>query len=119
MIKVKLAEIVGSVDQIKSLSELKLPVKISYRLSRLAAKIQPELTIYNEKRNKIIEELGTQNEDKTFSIKDAEKLKEFTVKLKELLEIEIEIDWFEKIKISELGEINVPAKDLIEWVFSE
>lgn len=121
MIKVKLSEIVANVDNIRQLQEIKLPVKIAYRIMRLANKVQPMLEVYSEKRNALIKELGAENPDKTFSIPptDTEKMKEFATKLTDLLSIEEEIEWFTPIKLSELGEIVIPAKNLVNFMFEE
>lgn len=117
--KVKLSEVVQSAEQIKALLELGLPVKVSYKILRLVNNLNPILEIYNTKRNDLIKELGEKNEkDENFSVKDPAKLKEFATRLTELLDIEEEIA-FEPIKITELGEVNVAAKNLVSFMFTE
>ncbi len=116
--KISLKEIVNSTEQIKALLEVKLPVKISYKLSRLANKINPILETFNENRNKLIKEFGEEDpETKNYSVKDPEKLEQFTKKLLELLDVEEEIDWFEPIKIDDLGSIELEPKLLVSWIF--
>lgn len=120
MIKVKVSEIVNSIEQLKALQEIKFPVKVSYKINRLVNKLNPELITYNESRNKIINELGEKDEETgNIQVKDPEKMKLFGEKLMEILSVEIELDWFEKIKISELGDIAVEPKNLVEFVFEE
>lgn len=119
MIKVKLSEIVSHVGSIRALQEVKLPVKVSYKISRLASKLDPILESYNQKRNDLIKEYGEEQEDKSLQVTDPEKLKEFSLKLKELFDIEESIDWFEPIKLSELGDIHVEPKNVVSWIFEE
>jgi len=113
--KVKLHQIVNSAEPLKTLIEVKLPVKISYRLKRLVNKLAPILTTYNEKRNELVKEFGEVQEDKNIKVTE-EKLKPFLEKLNEVLEVEEEID-FELINIEDLGDVVIAPKDLVEWIF--
>ena len=114
--KVKLHQIVNSAESLKSLLEIKLPAKISYRLKRLVNKLDPILATYNEKRNELVKEFGEEQEDKSIKVADEAKLKLFLEKLNEVLEIEEEID-FELINIEDLGDVVIAPKDLVEWIF--
>ncbi len=118
--KIKLSQIVNSVESLKALLEVKLPVKVSYKLSRLVNKLNGPLEEYNKKRNDLIKEYGEEDpETKNWSVKDAEKLKLFVDKITELLSVEEEIEWFEPISISDLGSAEIAPKDLIEWIFTD
>lgn len=120
MIKIKIGEVVNSIEQIKALQEVVFPVKISYKISRLVNKLNPELSTYDETRNKLIKEYGEVNsETKMLEVKDPENIKMFLEKINEVLSTEIELDWFEKIKISELGDVKIEAKNLVEFIFEE
>lgn len=113
---IKIKEIVSNVENIKELQSIKLPIKISYKLSKLIGKIQPELDIYNEKRDELVKEYGDKQEDDTFKVTDPNKIKSFIEKINDLVEIEVEID-FEPIDIEDLGDISIPPKNLISWIF--
>ena len=99
------------------LQETSLPIKVSYRLKRLISKLQPIITVYEEKKNELIKELGTENEDKTISVK-TDKLKEFFAELNDLLDTDEEID-FEPIKLDELGDVKIESKNIIDFIFVE
>lgn len=114
--KIKLSEIVDSEDQMNELQKISLPVKVSYRIKRLADKLQPILKSYHTNRNELIASLGEKGENNAYSILDADKFKEFTQKLTELTEIQEEID-FEQIAIDELGEIQIPPNNLVGFIF--
>ena len=104
--KIKLSEIINGEKNIASLQEVKLPVKISYRIKRLVDKLIPILKNYQEEKNKLVIEFGEKLEEDKYEVTDPIKLKEFWAKVTELQEIEEEID-FEKIKVEELGNINI------------
>ena len=115
--KIKLADIVGEVENVKALLDLKFPIKVSYRLNRLVSKLQPELNLYDTKRNELVKEFGdAPQEDGTIKVTDPEKLAEFTKKLQELLDVECEID-FEKIKIDDIPNVEVSPKLLVNFIF--
>lgn len=116
MIDVSLDEVVSNIENMKVLQDVKLPVKISYRIMRLVNKLQPILNVYNEKRNAFIKEFGEIQEDKTIIIKDPEKLLLFTEKMKELLSTKEKID-FDPLKIEDLGDISIEPKLLPIWIF--
>ncbi len=114
--KIKLADVINNQDNIRALQEVKLPVKISYRIKRLVDRLQSPLKTYEEKRNELVKEFGDEQEDKTFAVKDPEKLKLFMAKFNELVQVEEEIE-FEKIKIDDLGDVKVEARLLVDFIF--
>lgn len=114
--KIKLSDIVNGVVSINALQEIKLPVKISYRLKRLVDRLTPILKNYDEQRNELIKKLGEKDEEKdTWNVKK-ENLTEFYAELQKVLEIEEDIEW-EKIKIDELGDVKIEPKLLLDFIF--
>ena len=117
--KLKLSEIVNAQEQIKKLVETKLPVKVSFKINKLIVSIQPDLKIFEDKRNELVKEYGgVPDEAGMIKVTDPEKLKVFMEKVSELVSIEVEID-FEPIKIQELGDIVLAPKDLVPFMFIE
>ena len=114
--KLQLKEIINSTEQIKSLLEVKLPIKVSYRLMRLIDKLQPELKIYDDKRNELVKEFGTKQENGDMKVEDPKKLEEFSKKMVELWDVEVDVD-FDKLKIDEMGDVNIAPKDLVSFIF--
>lgn len=121
---VKLSEIINSQQSLNVLLGTSLPVKIAYQLSKLVNKIQPDLKIYDEQRMKLVKELGEQTdaEKDLWTIKP-ENMVKYTEEMAKLLDVEVDINLFadkpfEKIKIEDLGDINVEAKDLVslDWL---
>lgn len=115
---IKLSEILENAENIRLLQELKLPIKVSYRIKRLVDKISPIFNTYNDNRESLIKELGEEDpKTKIFSVTKLNE-KEFFAKIKELKEVEEEVD-YKPIKISELGEMNIEPKLLISFIFEE
>ncbi len=122
--KVKLSQIVSSQEGLIKLMTEKLPINISYSLTKLAFKVEAELKIYNDHRNKLIKSLGEQTNAETdeWSVKP-ENLVEFRKQEKELQDIEVDLNFaegkdFEKIKISDLEEVKIDANSLLalDWL---
>jgi hypothetical protein len=117
--KIILSDIINNLDSLKSLQALPLPVKVSYRLKRINDKLTPITKSYEEKRLELVREFGTkQPESEDIKVTDPEKLTIFYQKLSEVLKVEEDVD-FEQIKISDLGDITVPPKDLVAFIFTE
>lgn len=114
--QIKLKDLVNNVENIKGLQEIKFPIKVSYKIKRLVDKLNPILTSYDEKRNELVKEFGEEGENGAIQVTDPEKLKLFTEKFAELLEVEEEID-FEPIKIEEVGNVELEAKNLVGFIF--
>jgi hypothetical protein len=84
---------------------------------RLVNKVQPLLKIYDEKRNELVKEFGEEpDKDGNIKVSDPEKFKLFSAKMKELLEVDEDIDWT-PIKIEELGNVEIAPKLLLNFLF--
>lgn len=121
MITIKLADAVNSVESLNEIVKTKLPIKASYNIGRIIKKLAPEIQAYEEKKNELLKELGTPGEEKENRISytfTPENAKTYTEKMKELLEVDVNLD-FNKIKISELGEATIAPMHLADWLFEE
>lgn len=115
--KLKLLQIVNSIDSLNILIDTKFPAKVSYRIKRIADKLDPIIKTYNDKRNELVKEHGTKDEDsETISVKDPEQIKIFAEKLNEILEVEEEVD-ITPIPSEMLGDTEVEPKHLVDFVF--
>lgn len=116
--KIKLSDVVNNIESLKNLQNLNLPVRVSYKIKRLVDRLNPILKTYDEKRTELVNEFGEKDDKGDVSVKDPEKLKLFLEKFNELISVEEEVE-FEPIKIKELGDVVIPAKDLVDFVFTE
>lgn len=105
--KIKNEVLVNSIGVLSKLTNMELPIKLSYALSKNITKIDRELEVYNKERQKLIEKYGEKDnegklktkEDGTINILDIDS---FNKDLKEILEIETEVD----IHLIDLESIN-------------
>ncbi|MDU5106540.1 MULTISPECIES: hypothetical protein [unclassified Clostridium] len=104
---IKNEKLVNSIGVLSKLTNMELPIKLSYAFSKNITKIDSELTVYNKERQKLIEKYGEKDkegnlktkEDGTINILDIDS---FNKDLKEILEIETEVD----IHVIDLENIN-------------
>ena len=90
-------KLVNSIGVLNKLTNMELPIKLSYAISKNITKINRELVVYNKERQKLIEKYGEKDEesklktkeDGTINILDIDS---FNKDLKEILEIETEVD---------------------------
>lgn len=100
--------LVNSIGVLSKLTNMELPIKLSYAFSKNITKIDRELVAYNKERQKLIEKYGEKDkegklktkEDSTINILDIDS---FNKDLKEILEIKTEVD----IHLIDLENINV------------
>lgn len=116
--KLKLSQIVNSIESLNILIDTKFPAKVSYRLKRIVDKLDPILKTYNEKHNELVKEYGETQDDGSVSVTDQEKKKVFYEKLNEILEVEEEVD-ITPISAELLGDTEVEPKHLVDFVFTD
>lgn len=130
--KMKLVEIINSVESLNQLVSAKLPAKTSYKIGRLSQKLAPEVEAYFKLKNNKMVEYGTVkmkedgttpatdekgNEMYTFDKENGEK---FINELREAEEVEVTVE-IPEIKIEDLGDISIEPKYLsvLSWLIKE
>lgn len=114
--KVKLLDIMLTKDALQNLLNTKLPIKTSYKLNKLAIALNVEYEAYEKQRVELVKEYGEEKEDGSVAIPpDSPKMKEFLEKIAELQNIEVSLD-FEKLKVEELGDIEIEPTNLPLWI---
>lgn len=101
-------KLVNSIGVLTKLTNMELPIKLSYAFSKNITKIDRELVAYNKEREKLINKYGEKDEegnlktkeDGTINILDIDS---FNKDLKEILDIETEVD----IHLIDLEKVNV------------
>ena len=104
-------KLVNSIGVLSKLTNMELPIKLSYAISKNITKINRELVVYNKERQKLIEKYGEKDkegnlkakEDGTINILDIDS---FNKDLKEILEIETEVD----IHLIDLEKVDADIK---------
>lgn len=115
--KVKLNNIIGSVEIIRKLTQQSLPVKLAFRFLALTKQLDEQLKTFEEARISLIKKYGEELEDGGFSVKP-ENVQEFSVEMNELLNEEISIE-FTRINVESFPDtLELSASDLgkVEWI---
>jgi len=127
-LKLKLGELNIVLESLNKLIDKEIPIKTSYKLSKLTKKIIDEYSIYEENRMKLINKYAEKDVDNNIIInkKDnsttmiGENKINFNKEFTELINIEMELE-FEKIKLDDLGEISISPRNLLylNFLFDE
>ena len=124
IMEIRLGDILGNVDNIQELQKVKLPVKVSYKIMRLANKLDPILKSFNESKDALVKEFGEPKKDgveingeaQNYSVTDPTKLVQYVAKLGELLDTKESVE-FTPIKVEDLGDVVLEAKLLVPFIF--
>lgn len=101
MLKLTNGEIYQAKEPLQSLMEMKLPVRASYNVAKLAIKLNDKLRAIEETKNGLIKKHGTPDEKGAIAVKPGtEQFVPFIEEMNELMLVEEEIV-FTKIKLPE------------------
>jgi len=110
----ELNEIVNGLESVKKLMASDLSIVTSYKLSKLAKKINEEFKDFEEKRIELIKKYGEEVKDKQgqYKIDSPEKVKLFNEELDKLLKLKVKFE-FDKVKLSDIKDAKLSANDLL------
>ncbi len=110
--KLTLAELKALEIPLTNFLKEKLPLKASYRLSKVLKQISSELGDLEQERQKLIRQYGeVDTEAGEISIKEEAKLNQFRLEFSELLKEEVELN-FEPIALDDLGSVELTLADM-------
>lgn len=99
-------EIFSAREPLKKLMEERLPVKCSFKLAKLANKLNVGLKDIEDARNGLIKKYGTKNEKGRLEVKpDSPEYEKFVEEFNDLMDIEVEVV-VERISLPESLEIE-------------
>lgn len=115
--KIKLKQLVSSIDALKNLCNERIPLSVSFELGVLIEDSEHNLKIFDETRNNFIKKIGKEQKDGSYKIEDKDT-PSVEKEMADLLNIEINLS-IEPIKISTLGEIDIKPVDMhtLKWLF--
>lgn len=110
--EIKLVEIKAMMESLFKISKQNLPVRISYKISKLIKKLSDEWNFFEGHRQQLIKKYcNEENKEKIDDISPVKK-EEFYTELNDLLEEGVEVD-FALIKLSEIEQISLSPLDMI------
>lgn len=122
-------KIVNDVNILFNLSNMQLPVRTSYVISKNIKEIEKELEIYNEERKKLLNKYAEKNEDGSLKVDEINQVKianenlgDWNRDINDLLDIEVDID-IHQFPINDLinGNCEMSATELmlIDYMIEE
>ena len=111
-VNVKLLELREMSSALGKLLSSTMPVKQSYRMSKLAKCITKEMNDIEESRNDLIKKFGDKNDKGQIEIIDNDKKEEFNKEFADLLKEEVEIT-FVPIDLENIGEAKLTPFDIV------
>jgi len=110
--KIKLSEILASKEALSKILDQELPIKTSFKLTKLVKFLDPELKNIEDHRIKLIKKYGEETEEGEVAVKGIDNIRQFNTEFSSLLDEEIEID-FEPIPIDSLEKVVLNAADVM------
>lgn len=106
-----LNELSGAVVAIDKIMRAVLPIKVSYRLSKMVSLINTELDYLDKARTKLAASYGVDNGKGEIQIKK-ENIEQFSKEINQLMTEKVELN-IERIKLSEIQEVKLSAVDIL------
>ncbi|ALS17742.1 MULTISPECIES: hypothetical protein [Clostridium] len=124
MIKVTNREMESKVNILRKLSNMKLPVKVSYAIAKNINTIDKELKVFISERDKLIKEYAIKDEHGNPKVENNQYLfpdgkeEECNSKYAELLDIEVELQ-LREINVDDLinSNVDLTPNDMLELEF--
>ena len=118
MIKVKLSDLVNSVETLQKLAQKDFKAKLAWSIARLLKSAEAEIQSFNEARLNLIKKYGEKDENGELITDDkgnckinTESVNNFTAELNELMNTEVEIN-ANKIDMALLEDIEFTPSDM-------
>ena len=109
----KQQQILNAYKVIQKYSNDKLPLDISYAFFKLKKALQEQWEFELERERKIFDKYHpTQEEDGQLKFDNDEDMKNFSKELTELLDMEVDMYDFSKIKVDFGGRLDMPVVDI-------
>jgi hypothetical protein len=109
--EIKLGQIQKAQGAMSKLINMFMPIKVAFKVSRLAKAVNELLTTVEEQRKKLVEKLGKQQEDGSFTV-TPNNVATFQEEFSSLLDETVELEW-EPMSFGDLGDIKLSAVDVL------
>ena len=117
--KVKLLQIVNSVEALNKLAAQPMKAVTSFEVSRNLKKISDELAIYEQSRSDLIRKFGKEDDEGQIGIKpDTKEMENFQKELGDLVNIEVDLNGFKQIKLKHLSKCELSPMEMSSLEFA-
>lgn len=121
-IQTTFGELSASAPALGRLLEIKQPQKVVYHVAKLVKLVQSELTHFEEKREALVKEFGTDRDPTPEEVTKRgespvteitpENMPKFLAAFRELCAVEVELPW-RQLKFADLSGFDVSAADVL------
>jgi len=119
--KLKMFEVLDISQFYQLIRTFKLPIKTTYKLSKLSNLVDKETSFYQEEFKKIIEEYGQKDDDGNLVLTEdknsvkilPDKDKEAQKKIQDLMNLDVEIETAIEFNIEDFGNIELSLDSLL------
>lgn len=113
----KLKEVIQRNQQLNTISDKRLPVKISYAIAKNAQTLQKEAELIEKERIKLLEQYAEKDEDGNPKTDGGnyvlgDNMEKYTEEYKEYLDTDVEVD-IHKFPETELDKLDDPRYDVL------
>lgn len=110
MISTTLGALANSELALKRLSEIRLPIKVSYQVGKLIRLVAAETPDFHKQREKLVRQYGSPHGDDIMVMPD--QMAAFMVEMTALSEVPVTLD-IAPLKLDSFGAIDISPADLI------
>jgi len=117
--KVKLGQIVNSTEAMNKIATQPMKAAISFSVAKNLKAISEELAIFEQSRGDLIRKYGKKDDEGNVSIEpNAKGMEGFQKELGELLNLEVDLNGFKKIKLSNLSKCELTPQEMASLEFA-
>ena len=117
--KVKLVQIVNSTDAFNKIAAQPMKAAVSFKVAKNLKALSEELAIFEQSRGDLIRKYGKEDDEGNVSIEPNTKgMVEFQKELGELLNLEVNLNGFKKIKLSNLSKCELTPQEMASLEFA-
>ena len=121
--EVKLEKVIVSINSFNVLSDLKLPVAVAFKISKIGAEVNGVTEIFNKKREEIIKLLEEKRKELGLKEKDELPKEEITAvndEMRALLDEVVNLDC-SQLRVADLGTAEIESSHLLalSWLITE
>lgn len=117
---IKAKQLMDSVDVLKKISDMNLPISLSYKIAKNIMKIEEELAILNKEKQKLIDKYGEKDEDGKIKSDESGRIRilditSWTTEYSALEDLQIDIDLtvIPEDDLLKCNELNITPSDII------
>ena len=117
--KVKLVQIVNSTEAMNKIATQPMKAAVSFKVAKNLKKLSEELAVFEQSRGDLIRKYGKEDEEGNVAIEPKTKgMTEFQKELSELLNVDVDLNGFKKIKLSQLSKCELTPQEMASLEFA-